>query len=100
MNGLGPRRSNLRKKLFKIDWKCPNCETVSPDVPTYIKDQWCPMCGAEMKRIYAPPIVLFKGGGWTPTFHGKTRIIRDDHRHDDFDKDWNKIANMKCGQPE
>ncbi|MCK9599316.1 MAG: hypothetical protein M0R06_09765 [Sphaerochaeta sp.] len=48
-----------------------------------------------MSKVYTPPIVLFNGSGWTPTYHGKTRVIRDDHRHDDFDKDWKTIAKME-----
>ena len=80
---------------FRRDWKCPDCGAVSPDVPTSIPDQWCPMCGVEMEKVITVPLVIFNGDGWTPTFCGKTRVIRDEHRHDNFDKDWKKIASME-----
>lgn len=80
---------------FKRDWKCPKCGVKSIDVPTSVPDQRCPTCGAEMEKVVSVPVVMFNGPGWTPTYHGTTRIIRDDHRHDDFQKDWNTIARMK-----
>ena len=79
---------------FKRDWVCKKCGAKSLDVPTSVPDQWCPMCGTEMEKVITTPVVLFNGTGWTPTYHGQTRVIRDDHRHDDFDKDWKKIAAM------
>lgn len=55
---------------FQCDFKCPKCKMVSPDVPTSVKDQWCPYCGVPMNRIYTPPVVMFKGDGFTPKFYG------------------------------
>jgi hypothetical protein len=54
---------------FTCDYRCPKCKSVSPDVPTEVKDQWCPYCGVQMNRIYTPPLVMFKGE-WTPKFYG------------------------------
>jgi len=55
--------------MFFCDWKCRKCGAVSENVSTDIKDQWCPYCGIEMNRIYTPPLVMFKGDGFTPKFH-------------------------------
>ena len=54
---------------FRCDYRCPSCGALSPDVPTDVRDQWCPYCGEEMRRVYTPPMVIFKGE-WTPRFHG------------------------------
>jgi predicted nucleic acid-binding Zn ribbon protein len=51
------------------DWKCPKCGAISPDVPVDVPDQFCPFCGTEMNKVYAPPVVMFNGPGWTPKFH-------------------------------
>ena len=55
---------------FLRDWVCKKCNQVVSDVPTSVKKQTCPKCGGEMKKIYTSPFVLFKGTGWTQTFHG------------------------------
>lgn len=55
---------------FTRDWRCPKCGAVSPDVPTKVPDQFCPYCGTPMIKIYAPPLVLFRGDGWTPIHYG------------------------------
>lgn len=54
---------------FTCDFKCRKCGAMSPDVPTTIKDQYCPYCGVPMNRIYTAPLVTFNGSGWTPKFH-------------------------------
>lgn len=53
---------------FTRDWICSNCKAVSPDVPTSIPDQFCPFCGTQMTKILTPPLVMFRGEGWTPKF--------------------------------
>ena len=50
------------------DWKCPKCGSVSPDVPVDVPDQWCPWCGAEMKKVWSSIPVVFNGSGWTPKY--------------------------------
>ena len=58
---------------FRRDWKCKNCGAVSRDVPTWIKEQWCPFCGTPMEKVWEPAVVLFKGNGWTPKFNGVSK---------------------------
>ena len=65
---------------MRRDWKCPTCGTISPDVPTSVPDQWCPMCGNMMDKVWSAPMVLFKGGGWTSpasTLHPDIRDVKE-----------------------
>lgn len=54
---------------FVRDWACRKCNFVVSDVPTKVKAQKCPNCGGAMKKIWTPPLVLFKGEGFTQRFY-------------------------------
>ena len=50
------------------DWECKGCGIRSENVPTNVPDQWCPLCGKQMEKIWSAPVIIFKGTGWTGTF--------------------------------
>jgi putative FmdB family regulatory protein len=33
----------------------------------------CPVCGGELRKIFAPPVITFKGSGFYATDHGKKK---------------------------
>ena len=33
----------------------------------------CPECGGELRKVFAPPAISFKGSGFYATDHGKKR---------------------------
>lgn len=48
-----------------FDFKCINCDTVTEmrqldDLPF----PTCEKCGNTLAKVYTPPSVHFKGGGW------------------------------------
>jgi len=52
------------------DWKC-RCGEFIPNVPATADKVTCPKCGLEARKVYSAPMVVFKGGGWTPVFYGQ-----------------------------
>lgn len=51
------------------DWKCPECKHVLFDIPDNTGPHTCPKDGHTLEKVIAAPSVMFKGSGWTPTFH-------------------------------
>jgi putative FmdB family regulatory protein len=37
----------------------------------------CPECGGELRKVFAPPAIAFKGSGFYATDHGKKRSTSD-----------------------
>jgi putative FmdB family regulatory protein len=33
----------------------------------------CPVCGGELRKVFAPPVITFKGSGFYATDHGKKK---------------------------
>jgi putative FmdB family regulatory protein len=33
----------------------------------------CPMCGGELRKVFAPPVITFRGSGFYATDHGKKK---------------------------
>jgi putative FmdB family regulatory protein len=33
----------------------------------------CPQCGGELRKVFAPPAISFKGSGFYATDHGKNK---------------------------
>jgi putative FmdB family regulatory protein len=33
----------------------------------------CPECGGELRKVFAPPVITFKGSGFYATDHGKKK---------------------------
>jgi predicted nucleic acid-binding Zn ribbon protein len=58
---------------FKRDWYCPGCDFKVIDISTAVKKKTCPMCDEPMVKVLSPPVVIFKGSGWTPRHHRKTK---------------------------
>jgi putative FmdB family regulatory protein len=36
----------------------------------------CPRCGGELRKVFAPPAISFKGSGFYATDHGKKKSTR------------------------
>ena len=51
------------------DWKCPVCSYVLKDVKDGPSFYVCPTDKVLLEKVVSAPSVLFKGEGWTPTFH-------------------------------
>jgi predicted nucleic acid-binding Zn ribbon protein len=51
------------------DWKCPSCGYVLSDVPDHTGPHVCPNDQLLLEKVISAPNVLFRGYGWTPTFH-------------------------------
>ena len=39
----------------------------------------CPECGGELRKVFAPPAISFKGSGFYATDHGKKAKTRPSH---------------------
>ena len=55
------------------EYRCRNCghtfdivQKMSDDPLTH-----CPECGGELRKVFAPPAISFKGSGFYATDHGK-----------------------------
>lgn len=46
------------------DWRCPKCGMISPNVPVDVRDQWCPICGTPMEKIWTANHFILKGSDW------------------------------------
>jgi len=51
------------------DWRCTVCKYLVEDIPVDEGVGPCPMCGHKMEKVYTVPTTIFRGSGWTPTFH-------------------------------
>ncbi|GIU98088.1 MAG: hypothetical protein KatS3mg013_1891 [Actinomycetota bacterium] len=38
----------------------------------------CPDCGGELRKVFAPPAITFKGSGFYATDHGKRKAAGSD----------------------
>jgi putative FmdB family regulatory protein len=55
------------------EYVCKNCGHVfeivqSMSDPALVE---CPVCGGELRKVFAPPAISFKGSGFYSTDHGK-----------------------------
>ena len=50
---------------FRRDWICSLCGNIEENIPTDVQERECSVCGSRMEKIYTPPLVMFKGDGWT-----------------------------------
>lgn len=50
----------------KYDFQCFKCDSVVELHLTFnsMEKPKCNSCGADMVKVYTPPSVHFKGGGW------------------------------------
>jgi len=50
----------------KYDFECQACDTVVEMRVAFdsVERPKCDTCGAPMVKVYTPPSVHFKGGGW------------------------------------
>jgi putative FmdB family regulatory protein len=55
------------------EYRCRNCGHAF-DVVQAMSDEAltvCPVCGGELRKVFAPPAISFKGSGFYATDHGK-----------------------------
>jgi putative FmdB family regulatory protein len=55
------------------EYRCRNCGHTF-DVVQAMSDEAltvCPVCGGELRKVFAPPAISFKGSGFYATDHGK-----------------------------
>jgi putative FmdB family regulatory protein len=55
------------------EYRCRNCGH-SFDIVQKMSDEpltHCPECGGELRKVFAPPAISFKGSGFYATDHGK-----------------------------
>jgi putative FmdB family regulatory protein len=50
------------------EYKCPDCGhrlILSATITEMeARREFCPLCPAEMRRVFSPPAIRFVGGGW------------------------------------
>ena len=66
------------------EYRCRNCghtfdivQKMSDDPLTH-----CPECGGELRKVFAPPAISFKGSGFYATDHGKKSKPADGSKKD------------------
>ena len=55
------------------EYVCRNCGHLFEIVQSMMDDPLteCPECGGELRKVFAPPAIAFKGSGFYATDHGK-----------------------------
>jgi putative FmdB family regulatory protein len=54
----------------RFDFKCHECNTVVELIITDTPFPKCETCGEAMVKVYTPPAIHFKGGGWGGNHNG------------------------------
>ena len=72
------------------EYRCRDCGH-SFDIVQKMSDEpltHCPECGGELRKVFAPPAITFKGSGFYATDHGKeTKSAGTDEKKSDTKKD-------------
>jgi putative FmdB family regulatory protein len=57
------------------EYRCRRCGHTFEIVQSMKDDplKVCPVCGGELRKIFAPPVITFKGSGFYATDHGKKK---------------------------
>jgi len=55
------------------EYRCRACDHTFEIVQRMSDDTLtiCPECGGELRKVFAPPVITFKGSGFYATDHGK-----------------------------
>ena len=48
----------------RFDFKCVTCDTVVELIITDNPFPTCEKCGLTLAKVFTPPSIHFKGGGW------------------------------------
>ena len=58
------------------EYRCRACGHVFDIVQKMSEDPLtvCPECGGELRKVFAPPAIAFKGSGFYATDHGKKKL--------------------------
>jgi len=74
------------------EYRCRDCghtfdivQKMSDDPLTH-----CPECGGELRKVFAPPAISFKGSGFYATDHGKKSKPAAEGSKGEFKKDGDK----------
>ena len=84
MRGIGPSdrpsrpkvhvwRRYTRRAMPTYEYVCKQCGHLFEIVQS-MRDEplrECPECGGELRKVFAPPAISFKGSGFYATDHGK-----------------------------
>lgn len=55
---------------MKYEYDCANCDTeltVERSITDPEPEYFCEKCGYRLRRVYTPPAIQFKGGGFYST---------------------------------
>ena len=69
------------------EYVCRTCGHLFEIVQSMMDDPLteCPECGGELRKVFAPPAIAFKGSGFYATDHGKKSKVASE-RSDSKDK--------------
>lgn len=42
----------------------------------------CPVCGGQLRKVFAPPVIAFKGSGFYATDHGRSKRRKEPTKAD------------------
>jgi putative FmdB family regulatory protein len=59
-----------RRVMPRFDFRCLMCETVVELVVTDDPFPKCKTCDVTLHKVYTPPAIHFKGGGWGGNHNG------------------------------
>jgi putative FmdB family regulatory protein len=74
------------------EYRCRDCGHTFDIVQKMTDDPLtvCPNCGGELRKVFAPPAISFKGSGFYATDHGKKAKPSGDGKGDTAQKDTKK----------
>ena len=75
---LGKRAAHgryTRRAMPTYEYVCKSCGHLFEIVQSMRDDPLteCPECGGELRKVFAPPAISFKGSGFYATDHGKKK---------------------------
>ena len=69
----GPARRYTRRAMPTYEYVCKSCGHLFEIVQSMRHDplRECPECGGELRKVFSPPAITYKGSGFYATDHGK-----------------------------
>jgi putative FmdB family regulatory protein len=81
------------------EYRCRDCGH-SFDIVQKMSDEaltHCPECGGELRKVFAPPAISFKGSGFYATDHGKKSKPSGGEKKKDGDKGSSETGGSEAG---